>query len=140
MKIFGVFYNYFKDKKCKPYVAPYDIFLENSKTKDVVQPDLFVMCDPESIRDGRYYGVPSLIIEIISPSSRRNDLIKKLNLYMTVRVEEYLIVDPIYNKLHYWRFKQFEIEQVDILGPGEVYCSSIFEGMELNLADIFEVK
>lgn len=59
---------------------------------------------------------------------------------MTAGVEEYLIVDPIYNKLHYWRFNQLEIEQVDILGPGEVYCSSIFEGIELNLADIFEVK
>jgi len=34
------------------------------------------------------------VAEILSESTRRNDLLKKLNLYMTGGVQEYWVVDP----------------------------------------------
>ncbi|PKM93752.1 MAG: hypothetical protein CVU84_14315 [Firmicutes bacterium HGW-Firmicutes-1] len=137
MNIFGVLYTYFKDKKCKPYVAPYDIFFEKSKTKDVIQPDLFVMCDEENVREERYYGVPAFIVEILSSSTRNNDLVRKLNLYLTSGVKEYVVIDPKNKKLHHWGFEHFEIEQMNTLTQEEVFISNIFEGLSLNLSDIF---
>lgn len=138
MNIFGVLYNYFMDKKCKPYVAPYDVFFEKSKTKDVIQPDLFVMCDEENVRDERYYGVPTLIVEILSPSTRNNDLVRKLNLYLTCGVKEYVVVDPKNKKLHHWVFDQLEVAQMNTLSEKEVFISHIFEGLILSLAYVFK--
>lgn len=132
----GEFYNYFKDKTCKPYVAPYDVFFEKSKSKDVVQPDLFVMCDQENIRNDRYYGVPSLIIEVLSPSTRNNDLVKKLNLYLTSGIKEYIIVDPKNENVIHWNFVNFEVEKCNTLNKDEVFVSNIYEGLSVNLSEI----
>ena len=37
---------------------------------------------------------PSLVIEIVSPESKENDLDKKVNIYKKAQVEEYLIINP----------------------------------------------
>lgn len=136
MDIFVVFYMYFKDKKCKPYVAPYDIFLQKLNKKDVVQPDLFVMCDEENVREDRYYGVPSLIMEILSPSTRNHDLARKLNLYLEAGVKEYLVIDPKNKKLHHWTFRDFEIEQMNLFTEKDLFESVVFKGLQLQLDDI----
>lgn len=135
--LLGEFYNYFKDKKCKPYVAPYDVFFEKSDTKDVIQPDLFVMCDQENIRDDRYYGVPTLIIEVLSPSSRNNDLVKKLNLYLKSGVREYVIVDPKNKNVIHWHFENYEVEKCNTLNKDERFISSVFVGLKFDLSEIF---
>ena len=81
------FFNHFDGQNSVPMSAPFDITIRRSKDDvNVVQPDLMVICDlPEKLgEDGYYYGVPTLIVEILSEGTRRNDLLKKLNLYMTV--------------------------------------------------------
>ncbi len=45
------------------------------------------------LRDGYPHGAPDLVIEILSPSNRRNDLIHKKRLYAEHGVREYWIVD-----------------------------------------------
>ncbi len=137
MQIVGEFYNYFKDKKCKPYVAPYDVYFETSETKDVVQPDLFVMCDQENIRNDRYYGVPSLIIEVLSPSTRNKDLVKKLNLYLKAGVIEYIIIDPKNENVIHWNFNNLEVEKCNTLNKNEVFNSNVYEGLEFDISKIF---
>lgn len=137
MDLTGLFYMYFKDKKCKPFVAPYDIFLEKTKKRDVIQPDLFVMCDEENVRDERYYGVPTLTLEILSPATRNHDLVRKLNLYLIAGVKEYIAIDPKSNKLYHWVFENFEVEQMNIYTQEMTFHSVIFEGLSFALKDIF---
>src|SRR5690554_2548245 len=93
-----IFYNWFQEKKCRPFFAPFDITLKrNSDNINVVQPDLMVICDLEKNLDerGYYMGIPTLVVEIISESSRSKDLIKKLDLYMSTGVKEYWIINPL---------------------------------------------
>lgn len=78
---------------CKAFVSPADIVLEVSPAT-VVEPDVFVICDPKKIKDGKYYGAPKIVVEVMSPSSRKMDSIIKLNKYMSSGVEEYWMVDP----------------------------------------------
>ena len=44
------------------------------------------------VRDGYPHGAPDFVIEILSPSNRRNDLIRKKRLYAQNGVREYWIV------------------------------------------------
>jgi len=72
--------------------APIDVHLGPGS---VVQPDLVVL-RPRSrciIGDKKLTGVPDLLIEILSPSNRSNDLIRKKRLYAQHGVREYWIVD-----------------------------------------------
>jgi Uma2 family endonuclease len=91
-ELFGIFYNFFQDTNCTPIVAPYDIELRRtSENINIVQPDMMIICDlEEKLNEDDYYkGVPSLVVEVLSKSTRRKDLIKKLDLYMSCGVSEY---------------------------------------------------
>lgn len=91
----------FKKHKCKVYLSPFDVRLANSKksTADnkvvtVVQPDLFVICDPKMVDEKNCLGAPNLIIEILSRSTSKKDLTIKFDLYEENGVQEYWIVNP----------------------------------------------
>ncbi|MCL2772432.1 MAG: Uma2 family endonuclease [Oscillospiraceae bacterium] len=89
--------HYLKGKTCRAFIAPLDVVLfEKSKenSHNVIQPDVFVVCDPEKISKERIYGAPDLAIEIVSPSSEIHDYFKKFGLYMKYGVKEYWIVNP----------------------------------------------
>jgi Uma2 family endonuclease len=45
------------------------------------------------LRDGYPHGAPDLVIEILSPSNRSNDMIRKKRIYARHGVREYWIVD-----------------------------------------------
>jgi Uma2 family endonuclease len=76
-------------------VAPYDIKLD--KSRNSVQPDIIVILksNQNQINEfGRFEGVPDLLVEVLSPSNKEYDLIKKKDLYEKFGVKEYWIVDP----------------------------------------------
>jgi Uma2 family endonuclease len=75
--------------------APFDVKLD--KTKNSVQPDIVVILksNQNQINElGRFEGVPDLLVEVLSPSNKEYDLIKKKDLYEKFGVKEYWIVDP----------------------------------------------
>ena len=80
---------------CKPFVSPLDVKLDDY---NVVQPDVFVICDPSKYDDKRCYGAPDWCIEVLS-TNRRDDLVEKLALYSKFGVREYWIVDPKNSKV-----------------------------------------
>ena len=75
-------------------VAPIGVRLSSI---DVVQPDLLVLSSANSRgpRGELFLDRPEIVVEILSPSNRRNDLVKKRAQYQTFRIPEYWIVDPI---------------------------------------------
>jgi Uma2 family endonuclease len=78
---------------CEVFAAPVDLYLPDQES--VYQPDLVLVCDQATLTDGRgIFGVPSLVCEILSPSTIRRDLWTKRQCYEAAGVPEYLIVDP----------------------------------------------
>lgn len=93
------FYSYLSGKPCQVFASPFDLRLPEGNEKDedttfVVQPDIAVVCDKEKLKGTGYFGVPTLIIEISSPSTAKSDKIWKFNKYEEVGVKEYWIVEP----------------------------------------------
>jgi Uma2 family endonuclease len=74
------------------FTAPFDVILSRH---DVVEPDIFFVSDErrEIVRDW-VRGAPDLVVEILSPATRRLDEIGKLHLYDRFDVREYWVVDP----------------------------------------------
>ncbi|MCX7904405.1 MAG: Uma2 family endonuclease [Caloramator sp.] len=88
-----------KGLNCEVYVAPFDVRLieegENEDLcKNVVQPDILVVCDKNKLDDKGCKGAPDFIIEVVSPSNASIDYVKKLYLYERFKVKEYWIVNP----------------------------------------------
>jgi Uma2 family endonuclease len=100
-EISGILYNFFKNKSCKVFAAPFDVRLINYKesTADnhittVIQPDLCVICDRNKIDEKGCIGAPDLIIEILSPGNSKKEMDIKYDLYEENKVLEYWIVNP----------------------------------------------
>ena len=79
---------------CKIYPAPFAVNLD-ADDKSWVEPDISVICDSNKLTDRGCSGAPDLIVEIVSPSSRKMDYVWKAGLYMDAGVREYWIVDPV---------------------------------------------
>ena len=73
--------------------APTDVYFNDEET---YQPDiLFVPWDRENIvEEGRINGAPALIMEILSPSTAKDDITTKFNTYQQYGVQEYWIINP----------------------------------------------
>ncbi|MEO0223067.1 MAG: Uma2 family endonuclease, partial [candidate division WOR-3 bacterium] len=73
--------------------APFDIILSEDI---VVQPDIvFISKDNlKNIKEGRLFGAPDLVVEIVSPVSYKRDRYEKFRIYEELGVKEYWIVLP----------------------------------------------
>jgi Uma2 family endonuclease len=121
-------------------VAPYDITLKrHPEDINIVQPDIMVICDlDEKLNQQDYYmGTPALVVEIISESTKRKDLIKKLDLYMSCGIQEYWIVNPSNRQVSIYLFKDQNIREYTAFKYGETAESFTFKGLTVNLSQIF---
>jgi Uma2 family endonuclease len=84
-------------------------------------PDIMVVCDPER-QSGRVITGPCLVVEVLSPSTRKEDRREKLALYRNVpSVRAYLIVHQADRRVErHWRDADGVWQQTDIIGEGVV--------------------
>jgi Uma2 family endonuclease len=133
------FRNYFRDKPCEAVISPLDVWLKNEeKALNVkVHPDLMVICDKAGLRESAYYGVPILIIEIISPSNQSHDRIRKYNTYMEFGVKEYWIVNPKLKTIEVYILKEGEYKQNGVYNGCNSAVSPSFDELEIHLREVF---
>jgi len=82
--------------------APFD-FVVSPNT--VLQPDLLVAHRPDVGPRGLEHGIPLLVVEILSPSTRLSDLGTKRLAYQAAGVPAYWVVDPDEPSLTAFRFE-----------------------------------
>lgn len=138
-EMLSIMSNWFRDKKCSPLVAPFDVTLiKEANNISVVQPDILVICDKEKInKKGKYKGVPTLVVEILSKSTRGKDMVTKLNLYMETGVKEYWMVDTDKKQLTRYMFEANKLDNDTVYTGEDIVESTFFEGLALKLSDIF---
>ena len=139
------FGGYLNNHQCQVFAAPFDLRLPKFEEKDedvtnVYQPDLLVVCDKSRLKGTGYYGVPDLVIEILSPSTVRNDRLLKFNFYEKVGVKEYWIVEPDAKLV-----SVFTLQDNNRYGRTELYTEtdhvtvSIFPDLIIDLSKIFNI-
>jgi Uma2 family endonuclease len=103
--------NTLKGKPCRVYVAPFDIRLPKTAEPDdevdtVVQPDVFIVCDPLKVDARGMRGAPDWIAEVLSPHTARYDTIVKLPIYERAGVREVWFIHPIDRTLTIYRLEE----------------------------------
>ncbi|SDF80708.1 Uma2 family endonuclease [Sporolituus thermophilus] len=141
--LFNVLYNYLRDKSCKVYTAPFDVRLpegneSDAEIKNVVQPDIVVVCDKAKLDDQGCKGAPDFIAEIISAHTARKDVREKFYLYEKAGVKEYWIVHP--NDRTVLTFSlgtdgKYGIPEM--FGPDDEIPVNVLPGLVIKLNDIF---
>jgi prevent-host-death family protein len=135
-------------ENCTPVLAPFDIRLtrhsvskRREPTKDdlnVVQPDLVVICDykKDINEQDQFWGIPQLAIEILSPSTRSNDCIKKLDLYMDSGIKECWLVDPLNSIITIYYFDNYEMVETRVAVSGRAAESVLFPGLQVSVEGV----
>lgn len=84
---------YFEEKGLgEVFNAPVDVILG---FHDVVVPDLVIVTTPAQITDRAIEGSPTLLVEVLSPSTGSRDRHVKAERYAALEVPHYWIVDPV---------------------------------------------
>ena len=146
MYLSGELYNFFKDKTCRFYSAPFDVRIPAKGTKEttdnqiytIVQPDLCVVCDLEKIDGCGCIGAPDLVVEILSPSNSRKDLKDKYEIYEEAGVPEYWIVDPDNKAFYRYVLQEGVYIGLPPVSEGDVFRSRKFPEMEIDTRLIFK--
>ena len=89
--ILMIFKQYLKGKKCIPFG---DGLLVRLTEKDKFVPDVMVVCDRDKIKPDGVHGAPDLVVEVLSPSTAKNDRTHKKEVYEACGVPEYWLVSP----------------------------------------------
>lgn len=94
------------DGTCLALISPIDVQLDCDE-KTMVQPDVAILChnQEQKLRQWGIYGAPDFVLEVISPTTKKKDCIKKLSKYMDAGVREYWILDPYQKKLLVYFFE-----------------------------------
>ncbi|MCL1844316.1 MAG: Uma2 family endonuclease [Defluviitaleaceae bacterium] len=137
--LFVELYIFFKGKRCRPFISPIDVRLNPKGLDDtVVQPDIVVICDPEKIREGKAcVGAPDLVIEVLSPGTTKRDRRIKFLKYEQAGVREYWIVDPGNKTVETYVLENQKLVPHDFADMDEKIKSHIFDGLEIDLTEIF---
>lgn len=123
-------------KPCRPFVAPTDVKLSD---RDVVQPDILVVCDPAIITPSHIEGAPDVVVEILSPHTSTKDLREKKALYERAGVKEYLIVDPLEHYAIRFLNGADGYDKGTVFGPDQKLAIATLEGVEVPLWEVFEL-
>lgn len=122
------------------FVAPLDVRPAGTKeSTDVVQPDVFVVCDRAKITDDGCVGAPDLVVEVLSPSTAKKDRLVKLALYQRCSVPEFWLIDPANLTIEVFRLESagYTLPDVYSAEDDDFVPVGIREGLELKLSDIF---
>lgn len=115
--------------------APMDVVLDN---RTIVQPDvLYLRPDCAAQMRDRVYGPPSLLVEILSPSTAARDRVEKLDLYAAAEVPEYWIVDPQTHIVEF-HFLDGATYRVTAKQSG-TYRSPLFSEVEIDLTAFWQL-
>jgi Uma2 family endonuclease len=115
--------------------APFDVVFSNF---DVVEPDLLYLSNvrsAEALTPQHVRGVPELVVEITSPSTRKRDETIKRRLYERVGVSEYWVVDPDIDTVRVYRREAETFARVVELSAdaGDTLTTPLLPGLEIQL-------
>ena len=120
-----------------------DVLVILDEAKDLAYaPDIvFVATENlERIREGKVYGPPDLVVEVLSPTTMQRDVGKKKRIYHAYGVQWYWVVDMERQVIEEYRWtpEGYLLTQVVLLD--ETFRPKLFPELEINLKALMGVE
>lgn len=152
--IYRIFADHLDGKPCMAFSDGVDVHLD-SADKDWVIPDAMIVCNQNIIKQDGIYGTPDLVVEILSPSTAKNDRRYKMKLYEKYGVREYWIVNTADRSIEVYVLKDgaYELNEVYTIYPDYVlkkmtddekagviteFSPAQFPDMKVSLNEVFK--
>ncbi|NNU94805.1 Uma2 family endonuclease [Geobacillus sp. NFOSA3] len=141
-ELYAALRDYFQQQGCIVVMAPFDVIfasnLDDKSVKNVVQPDISVICDRGKITEKGCIGAPDLIVEVLSPSTALKDRNEKYKLYQRFEVKEYWMVDPLHRTIEVYGWHNGVYEKREVFGEQDVLVSFLHPDLKICLKDVFQ--
>ena len=120
---------------CKVYAESAKL---QSPAGDIFYPDIFVTCDPRDLRTEQIFMAPTVIVEVLSPSTQAYNRGLKFTLYRGLRsLREYALVDPDTREVQLFRRGADSLFTLhDLTGAAQIAFESI--DCTVSAEDLFE--
>lgn len=119
------------------YDAPLDVILSQTT---VLQPDILMIHRSRLhiVTNRGIEGPPDLVVEIVSPGSRKRDKVDKMNTYAKHSIPEYWIVDIEARTLEQYHLLGDRYEMYNLYEGDEIVTSDKLPCVSFVLSDIFK--
>jgi Uma2 family endonuclease len=116
--------------------APCDVVLSRF---DVLQPDIFFVSSGRLAVIGEKYisDAPDLVVEVLSPGTRKRDRVFKSKRYARFGVREMWIADPDKKTIEVLVNTDKGFHREGLYAGGDVLLSPLLPGLEVPLARVF---
>jgi Uma2 family endonuclease len=120
----------------KLFIAPTDLILAPTT---VIQPDLiFIGNDRRHILTERAIeGPPTLVIEVLSPTTHRTDRVTKAQLYARHNVPNYWLIDPDQRTFEAYELVIDHYDMTASARDAELFDPLLFPGLSILLSDLW---
>lgn len=131
----------FIEKSCQTrgivLFAPVDVYFDE---ENMMQPDVIYVSNEKMhiVRKKRIEGTPDLLVEILSPSTSRNDKFRKKKMYAKFGVAEYWIVDPVHYLIEQFVLTGDEYTLAATYGDEGQLTSERFPCIDIDLDLLFQ--
>lgn len=122
--------------------SPCQVFSETMKIQigedTVLYPDVFVTCDRADLATDLIFRSPTLVVEVLSPSTQSYDRSRKFALYRRIpSLREYILVDPDTRRVEgFRRDEKGQWVLHDMSDGSALEAASI--GASVSLVDVFD--
>jgi len=125
--------------------TPCRVFSESMKLQvaddAILYPDVFVTCDRQDLQTEMIFRAPTLVIEVLSPSTQAYDRSQKFALYRRLpSLKEYVLIDPDTRRAEVFRinadgrFVLFDMSEAEMLEFASINChialAEVFAGID----------
>src|ERR1700730_4369313 len=121
----------------KLFNAPFDVYLDEI---NVFQPDLLVVLNERLgiLTEEGAEGAPDLVVEILSPKTRRLDLVNKKQEYARAGVRELWFIDPEPRTIMIHQFAFDGVENIRQIVQKDTFSTKLLPESNLVVATLFE--
>ena len=139
--------SFLKGKPCRAFNDGVDVFLTEN---DRVIPDAMIVCNKDIIKNDGVHGAPDLVVEVLSPSTAKNDRGYKKELYEKSGVKEYWIVDQTARSIEVYQLTEgryhldgiYQLANDSMIDKEKEACTdtipvSLYDDFSIPLKEIF---
>lgn len=139
-KLFYQFYTHFGERSIKVYFAPTPVrlFVGVEQVDTVVEPDLFIVSDPNKLVDYGCCGTPDVVIEVVSSETKIHDEVVKFALYEQAGIKEYWIVNPATEEVAVYYLTADKYQLISFYNRDDIAQVCSFNNLFIDLGKVFK--